>query len=181
MLNNVFLLEGYLDVFCQCFVKRIFSDSKPSPTCSVSPLPWKSVEICDGWKDCDDNSDEIGCQCPDDKQFECDCYQSDNGCTEGWGCIKQSEVCNGWKDCDDWSDEVGCQCPSDQFECPCYQSDEGCGWRRTTEGCLDQFLLCDGYNHCGDFSDEKFCLNSELYCINDECVERSKVNDGKVE
>jgi len=41
--------------------------------------------------------------------------------------------------------------------------------------------VCNGFNDCGDWSDEKFCLNTELYCRNDECIERSKVNDGKVD
>ena len=120
------LFYSFLRVFVKNLKNVNLSDFKPSPTCKVP-----SSAVCDGWKDCDDNSDETRCQCPGEK-FECDCYQSDDGCAGRWGCIPQSWVCNGW-------------------------------------------------NKCGDLSEEKFCLNTKLYCKNDECVERSKVNDGKVD
>ena len=132
---------------------------------------------CNGINDCGDWSDETGCKCTYGK-FECDCYQSDDGCTGREGCILQYEVCNEYNSCGDWSDEAGCKCPVDEFECDCYQSDDGCAgsW-----GCVLQSRVCDGRNDCGDWSDEKYCLNTNVYCRNDECVERSKVNNGIID
>jgi len=88
-------------------------------------------------------------------------------------------ICDGWKNCDDWSDELGCKCRRDQYECDCYQSDAGCA--KKSLGCIYDSWVCDGINDCGDWSDEKYCLNTNVYCKNDECVESSKVNDGKVD
>jgi len=51
-------------------------------------------------------------------------------------------------------------------------------------GCAEQSWVCNGLTECGDWSDENICLNAKninLYCRNDECVERSKVNDEKVD
>jgi len=62
----------------------IFADIKPLPTCDKTT--WKSSFVCDGYNDCGDWSDEFGCQCPLHK-FECDCYQSDDGCPGSWRCI----------------------------------------------------------------------------------------------
>ena len=75
----------------------------------------------------------------------------------------------------------GCQCQCftfDQFKCDCYQSGDGCSG---SGGCTYDPWVCDGINNCGDWSGEKYCLNTSVYCKVDECVERSKVNDGKVD
>ena len=126
--NQHFYLTQFYVFFVNILKEFDFAGFKLSPTCYAS-----SSITCDNVKDCDDNSDEMGCQCPGDRPFECDCYQP-GGCTWGWGF-----------------------------------------------GCISQSQVCDEDNNCGDWSDEKFCLSTKLYCRNDECVERSKVNDGKVD
>ena len=68
----------------------------------------------------------------------------------------------------------GCRCQRftfDQFKCDCYQSGDGCSG---SGGCTYDPWVCDGSNNCGDWSDEKYCLNTKLYCRNDECVKNGK-------
>ena len=75
----------------------------------------------------------------------------------------------------------GCRCQRftfDQFKCDCYQSGDGCSG---SGGCTYDPWVCDGSNDCGDWSDEKYCLNTKLYCRNDECVKKWQVNDGTVD
>ena len=130
--NLHFLLHSFLRVFENIFKQVNFSEFKPSPTCDMPS--WKSSSwICDGEYDCPDKSDEETCDCPSHKPFECDCYQSDDGCPGKW------------------------------------------------LACLSKVNVCNAYNDCGDWSDEKFCLNTKRYCRNDECIERWKVNDGRVD
>ena len=128
---NIFYLTHFDVFFVNILKKVIFSDSKPSPTCDV-----QSWRICNGYYDCPDKSDEEMCNCPSYKPFECDCYQSDDGCAGEWGCIEQHWVCDGYYNCPDKSDEEMCDCPSDYpFKCDCFQSDDGCAG---LEECIKQ-------------------------------------------
>jgi len=140
ILTNNFYLTHFYALFVNILKKVNLSDSKPSPTCYAPSIWFKtSSYICDGVKDCDDDSDEIGCQCPGYISFECDCYKSDDGCAGWQGCIIQSKVCDGKYDCSDKSDEEMCDCTSDiPFECDCYNSDDGCALRW---GCIRQLWV----------------------------------------
>jgi len=184
--NQHILLDSFFVLFVNILKKVNFADFTPLPTCFVA-----SSWLCDGWYHCPDNSDEEMCDCPSDRPFECDCYQSDDGCAGKWGCMEQSVVCDGRYECPDKSDEEMCDCPSHRpFECDCYQSDDGCagGW-----GCIYQSFACNGIYNCPDKSDEEMCdcpshrpFECDCYQSDDGCagwlmwgcVEQSRVCDG---
>uniref|UniRef100_A0A3Q2QP43 ST14 transmembrane serine protease matriptase b n=1 Tax=Fundulus heteroclitus TaxID=8078 RepID=A0A3Q2QP43_FUNHE len=97
---------------------------------------------CDGFNDCEDNSDEFHCKC-DAMQMQC----KNNLCkTKFWRC-------DGIDDCGDNSDEEGCvQCTAGEFSC-------------RNGRCISDQLLCNGQDDCGDGSDESRCQKSlQLLC-----------------
>lgn len=99
---------------------------------------------CDGMLDCDDKTDEEGCQV-------LKCYTGTWPCNDGLRCVAQTEWCNGVRNCKDNSDESNCP-------------DDNCGkdeWRCKTGDCILDHFKCDGYWDCWDGSDEseKLCLD----------------------
>jgi len=84
--------------------------------------------FCDGYKDCNDGSDEANCggkTCPTNK-FDC------NG--DGQECIRKSWVCDGEKDCSSGNDEKNCGVPTTQKPSgtvdPNFVVGAGCGSRK---------------------------------------------------
>nr|XP_006819435.1 PREDICTED: low-density lipoprotein receptor-related protein 2-like [Saccoglossus kowalevskii] len=116
-----------------------------------------SVLRCDGVNNCNDDSDEVGCQACLSTQFQCS-----NG-----HCIPSGFRCNGINNCNDDSDEVGCQgCTMDQFKCQ-------------REACIDLYRMCDGSTDCNHPYDEAYCNGcgegnfqcmDGLYCVPDVFV-----------
>ncbi|XP_054456844.1 ST14 transmembrane serine protease matriptase a [Anoplopoma fimbria] len=114
---------------------------------------------CDGWNDCGDMSDELGCKC----------NPKDISCKNGL-CKPQFWKCDGVDDCGDLTDELDCGgCKSGQITCK-------------NEKCVSEKNRCDGTDNCGDGSDELDCGRSTdisctdltYKCKNDKCI--SKVN-----
>uniref|UniRef100_A0A3Q3APP2 Si:dkey-88l16.3 n=1 Tax=Kryptolebias marmoratus TaxID=37003 RepID=A0A3Q3APP2_KRYMA len=96
--------------------------------------------VCDGEPDCQDGSDEEGCE---SHEFQC---------SHGKKCVPQEQVCDGRNDCQDGSDEKSCSVPS-----------EGCHLRCDNKTrCVPQTFLCDGESDCADGNFSDFELNEQL-------------------
>ncbi|CAG5129946.1 unnamed protein product, partial [Candidula unifasciata] len=144
------------------------SDEKNCYNLSCSKDQWQCADkdrciansnVCDGFHDCFDHSDEIACSCAD-SQFHC---------TNGL-CIPSFYTCDGDNDCGDKSDELNYEafcgsfaCPAGRFKCA------------TSNECIQSFFVCDGLEDCKDKSDENNCYNTTcLISGHWNCADKSK-------
>ncbi|XP_043952272.1 low-density lipoprotein receptor-related protein 2-like isoform X1 [Gambusia affinis] len=121
--------------------------------------------VCDGEHDCQDGSDEEGCE----KQ----CKPGQFQCSHGRKCIKQEQVCDGQNDCQDHSDETDCSKPI-----------EGCHHLCDNKTrCVPKNFLCDGEKDCTDGSDEDkcgsvACAPDQHRCESGQCISEAFKCDG---
>jgi hypothetical protein len=118
-ITSVFCADGDSALEIQCLDRCAF-------TCD-SGDPIDLLEQCDGYVDCADGSDELGCGhwlfgCGDGEQIprssvcdgevDCDGGRDEDGChvfdCGGGAVIIDAWVCDGEDDCDNGADEAGC-------------------------------------------------------------------------
>ncbi|KAJ0183614.1 hypothetical protein K1T71_000037 [Dendrolimus kikuchii] len=122
----------------------LFGCKSYEATCANGECIPKSA-VCDGKRDCSDNSDEDACQrngmC-EPNEFECTNHK----------CILKTWLCDSDDDCGDGSDEKTCSPPIPGQ--PCLASEFACS---AQDQCIPKSFHCDGQSDCLDGSDEISC------------------------
>ncbi|XP_016154388.1 PREDICTED: low-density lipoprotein receptor-related protein 5 [Ficedula albicollis] len=150
--SHICIAKGDGTPRCSCpehlvLLQNLLTCGEP-PTCSPDQFTCATGEIdcipmawrCDGFPECDDQSDEDSCPICSASQFQCEKGQ----------CIDAHLRCNGEIDCQDKSDEADCDtiCLPNQFRCASGQ-------------CILLKQQCDSFPDCIDGSDELVCEKSK--------------------
>ncbi|KAK4881293.1 hypothetical protein RN001_004612 [Aquatica leii] len=110
----------------------------------------KLNQVCDGMRDCPDNSDERRSLC-----YHLICPEDTFRCYYG-ACVNKLFRCDGLYQCADKSDESNCgqkqSCQLTEFQCSSLE-------------CIPQEQLCNGVNDCIDQSDEDSDICEEIKMV----------------
>ncbi|TKC52294.1 hypothetical protein EI555_000413, partial [Monodon monoceros] len=151
--SHICIAKGDGTPRCSCpvhlvLLQNLLTCGEP-PTCSPDQFACATGEIdcipgawrCDGFPECDDQSDEEGCPVCSAAQFPCARGQ----------CVDLRLRCDGEADCQDRSDEADCDavCLPNQFRCASGQ-------------CVLIKQQCDSFPDCVDGSDELMCEITKL-------------------
>lgn len=136
------------------------------------------TKLCDGFKNCVDNSDEENCS--SHNATHSDCQFDEFTCADNSKCIPRTLRCNQNYDCADRSDELDCQ--NYDRDTQCHKSQHVCSDGK----CVDVSAVCDEFRDCSDGSDEQNCKAQRKVCPADsflcasgqQCIKKAWVCDG---